>query len=75
MRKPDSDALAMAAAWLDEYDGGGEKAERQCEAVAAWLRHEIREGQIHAAARRNKVPIAIAREAFARLEQRGGEDG
>ena len=52
--RPSPDALAMAAEWLEQYDGQSPQA-RQCFAVAAWLRETVQ-----AAHQRQAETMAIA---------------
>jgi hypothetical protein len=65
VKRPTTEQLDTAIAWLNANNGDHGEAER-CTAVARWLEHDEQDRMVRSAARKAGVPVAKVRERLGR---------
>lgn len=69
MKRPTTEQLDTALAWLRSNEGDNGEAER-CQAVADWLEHQEREAVLRRAAREGGVSVKALRSKLAERERK-----
>lgn len=69
MKRPTTEQLDTAVAWLNSNEGDNGEAER-CKAVADWLEHQERETVLRNAAREGGISVKALRRKLAERERK-----